>query len=416
MAEYIVTKQNPKHEDEYQDEKVTVYDPNDPKVERKEEGLSFPTDPATQEYLRSQLPNLQRAYGINPQTGEPTPFEVLGYKPEDERKRREAERALNDRKRKENAWYNAFAVLGDSLTAALGGNVWERQPNKIGEQARADNERLIAEQKAEDEANAAKLRAASAGYANMVDQLVKRYAVKTDTTTTHEAGKKEITKHGAQNGYTSQSFKMGDGNGDGTGNGSGSNKTKTVKIQIKNPDGSIGSRDFHIPANDYDALGNYLAAVYKNLINQGNKNVEKTLEKHGIRPMETGTNEYQYDGNDLLQSGIVFNDKQVRDEFVRIIYNDPSLSPAEKKELEKIINEYPTSEEEKKGPSWWERFTARWDAAQQTRSNAYAGMKDPYSTQYWYNMQSGQQQPPQAAAPGSTNLQGSNGWFDPIQQ
>lgn len=357
MAEYIVTKQNPKHEDKYQDEKVTVYDPNDPKVERKEEGLLFPTDPATQEYLRSQLPHLQRAYGINPQTGEPTPFEVIGYKPEDERKRREAERALNDRKRKENAWYNAFAVLGDSLTAALGGNVWERQPNKIGEQARADNERLIAEQKAEDEANAAKLRAASAGYANMVDQLVKRYAVKTNTTTTHEPGKKEITKHGAKNGYTSQSFKMGDGNGDGTGNGS--NKTKTVKIQIKNADGTIGSEDFHMPANDYDALGRYLSAAYNNLSQEGKNNINTVLASHNILPRDNGTGKNTYDGADLLSSGIVFDDPQIRSEFIKVIQADGSRSEEEKKQIIQTINEYPseflltTTPEVKR--SWWQR-------------------------------------------------------------
>ena len=334
-----------------------------PKEESKSTSLSMPTDPALLQELQRQIQAAQRAYGVNPQTGAITPFEALGYNPEEERKRREAERALNDRKRKENAWYNAFAVLGDSLTAALGGNVWQRQPNNIGAKANADNARLIAEQKAEDEGNAAKLRAAGTAYANTVNQLIQNYLTKTTNTTTIGGSRKETAHHPEVSKTRQVAFPLGDAdgsNGGGSGSGGGGkNTTKTVKVQIKNPDGTIGSEDFHMPANDFDALGRYLSAAYNNLSQEGKNNINTVLASHNILPRDNGTGKNTYDGADLLSSGIVFDDPQIRQEFIKVIQSDGSRSEEEKKQIIQTINEYPsellltTTPEVKR--SWWQR-------------------------------------------------------------
>lgn len=353
-----VTKRNYYKEDPSQTTTTVTVEPSE---ESKSTSLSMPTNPALQQELQRQIQAAQRAYGVNPQTGAVTPFEALGYNPEEERKRREAERALNDRKRKENAWYNAFAVLGDSLTAALGGNVWQRQPNNIGAKANADNARLIAEQKAEDEGNAAKLRAAGTAYANTVNKLIQNYLTKTSTTTKTGGNRTEVTNNPGKSGYSDSTHVVGDGsNGGGSGSGGGGKSTiKTVKVQIKNPDGTIGSEDFHMPANDYDALGRYLSAAYNNLSQEGKNNINTVLASHNILPRDNGTGKNTYDGADLLSSGIVFDDPQIRQEFIKVIQSDESRSEEEKKQIIQTINEYPseflltTTPEVKR--SWWQR-------------------------------------------------------------
>ena len=246
-------------------------------------------DPATMQYIQENIIKpTQKAYGINPDTGEVTPFQALGYNPEDERKRRAAEMALNDRKRKENAWYNAFAVVGDSLTAALGGNVWQRQPNRIGQQAIADNARLQAEQKAEDEANAAKIRDAGAAYANTVNNLIKNYLTKTKTTTRTGGNKTETEHHAAQTGYRQQSFKIGDGNDGGTsggGAGGGSRGMKIIKLAKKDPNtGEItGYTSMTVPAAEADAYSRLVQTTLQKKFEEGELNDElSALEKAGI--------------------------------------------------------------------------------------------------------------------------------------
>lgn len=268
MSTYVKQVTNKFQTEPYQTTEKTEVTPS---VESKSTSLSMPTDPALQQELQRQIQAAQRAYGVNPQTGAVTPFEALGYNPEEERKRREAERALNDRKRKENAWYNAFAVLGDSLTAALGGNVWQRQPNNIGVQANADNARLIAEQKAEDEANAAKLRAAGLGYANTVNQLLQNYLTKTTNTTTTGGSRIKTTDHPAVTGSRQASHTVGSSGGGGRGGGSGRRShssstnsiTPTNAIQVMH---NGKPRTYYIPSNVWEDT---VIKLYNNLLRNG---------------------------------------------------------------------------------------------------------------------------------------------------
>ena len=265
----------------YQEKKTVKVDPE---TTTKTSSLNAP-DEQMQEYIRRNvIEPLQRTYGVNPQTGAITPFEALGYNPEDERKRREAERALNDRKRKENAWYNAFAVLGDSLTAALGGNVWQRQPNNIGAQANADNARLIAEQKAEDEGNAAKLRAAGTAYANTVNQLIQNYLTKTTTTNKTGGDRTEITDHPAIQGYRTQSHTLRNSKDRDGKSGGGRSSKKVIKLAKKDKAGNvIGYTTMTVPAIEADAYSRLVSTTMQQKFENGELQGElDALRKAGI--------------------------------------------------------------------------------------------------------------------------------------
>ena len=308
-----------------------------PKEESKSTSLSMPTDPALLQELQRQIQAAQRAYGVNPQTGAITPFEALGYNPEEERKRREAERALNDRKRKENAWYNAFAVLGDSLTAALGGNVWQRQPNNIGAKANADNARLIAEQKAEDEGNAAKLRAAGTAYANTVNQLIQNYLTKTTNTTTIGGSRKETAHHPEVSKTRQVAFPLGDADGSGSGTGGKGGKGSWKD----NADYEIGL--LHEGKLKYNKIKGSQA---KNIVAHAESLYEKALQSGDdatknailgllgsniVREDDAHPGKYIWDDEALLRSGYIFEadkgfskgilkgmDKSIRDYYREI--------------------------------------------------------------------------------------------------
>ncbi len=308
---------------------------------------------------------------INPDTGRVDRrfvSEILGVDPEVMRKQREQGMALNRSKQKESALYNSLAVLGDMITTATGGNVWKRDADKHAKDAHDDNLKLQKEQAAEDEANNAKLRAPEKEYAEAIaklkDTVDKAYATKiaqtteqgdTTTQTTTQGNDRTVTRQG--NNVTTGHHDVlprGAANGSRSGSGSGSSTTKTVKIQVKNADGTISSEDFHIPANDFDAMGRYLSAAYNNLTEQDKNNVNKVLTANGIMPRDAGTGKNTYDGADLLSSGIVFDDPQVRAEFIKVIRQDGSRSMKEKQRIIDIMQQYPLEDEKKK--SWWQRF------------------------------------------------------------
>lgn len=283
---------------EFQTKKTVQVEP-----EETQRSVSYqaPT-PEMQEYIQKNIIKpTQRAYGINPNTGDVTPFQALGYNPEDERKRREAEMALNDRKRKENAWYNAFAVVGDSLTAALGGNVWQRQPNRIGAQANADNQRLIAEQKAEDMNNAAMLRNAGVKYADAVNRLIQNYLTKTTTTNKTGGSRTETTDH-PQVVSTREAIDYSGKRGNG-----GANKTKYVNIDITESDGSMSRRRYDVTEQQYKALQGILKEHYNKILNGTDEKAQdlykRLMDSHVILGFDKNKGQYIYDNDQLLLNG-----------------------------------------------------------------------------------------------------------------
>lgn len=351
------------------DPKTTIH------TERSVNGFVNPDgtpNEAAERYFQQQKKAYADAYHVNPDTGRVDRrfvSDILGVDPEVLRKKREEEIALNRSKQKESALYNSLAVLGDMITTASGGNVWKRDADKHAKDAHDDNIKLQKEQAAEDEANNNKLRAPEKEYAaavaNLRDAVGKAYGTKISTTTEQGGGTKSTTTQGNDKTTTTQGRDVTAGHRDaiagrtttssGSGSGSGGGGTmKTVKIRVKNADGTISSEDFHIPANDFDAMGRYLSAAYNNLDEEDKKNVDKLLSANGIVPRESGTGKYTYDGADLLSSGIVFDDPQVRAEFVKVIQQDGSRTAEEKQRIIDVMQQYPTEAEREK--SWWQRF------------------------------------------------------------
>ena len=269
--------------------------------------------PEMQEYIQKNIIEpTQKAYGINPATGDVTPFQALGYNPEDERKRREAEMALNDRKRKENAWYNAFAVVGDAITAGVGGNVWQRQPNRIGAQANADNQRLIAEQKAEDMNNAAILRNAGVKYADAVNRLIQNYLTKT-TTTSKTGGNRTVTTDYPRVVKEHQIWHK-DENTDNNGSSSrksgssGWKNSGTYQIGLVH-DGKLQYRD--ITGQQAKNIVNHAKTLYeKMLVNSDDSTRQAILDLLGSNIVQEDPNKpgkYDWDDDALLRSGYIFD-------------------------------------------------------------------------------------------------------------
>lgn len=308
----------------------------DDKEELSSSSLSIPTDPALRQELQRQIETTARARGINPNTGAQTPFEVLGYNPDIERKRRDAERALNDRKRKENAWYHALAMIGDSITAALGGDVYLRNPNNIGMKANADNARLITEQKAEDEDNTAKLRANGIAYANDVNNLIKNYLTKTTIKSTKGGDRHETTHHPGVSKTRQVAFPLGDsgesgGNGNKSGKGTWKNNS-TYEIGLLH-DGKLKYRS--ITGQQAKNIVNHAETLYEKALQFGDEATKKAiLELLGsniVREDDAHPGKYEWDDEALLRSGYIFEadkiyrkgilkgvDKSIRDYYREI--------------------------------------------------------------------------------------------------
>jgi hypothetical protein len=316
---------------------------------------------------------LAKANDIDPATGKVDKkyvSDILGVDPEVMRKKREEEMALNRAKQKESALYDSLSVLGDMITAATGGNVWKRDKNTVAKNAHDNNLALQKEQQEEDIANNKALRAPEKEYAAAVaklyDTVSKANSTKVSTTTENGGGSKTTTTQGNDKTTVTQGKDVTTGHRDvvprgsnstGSRSASGSDKssTRTVKIQVKNQDGTISSEDFHIPANDFDAMARYLSAVYNNLSLDGRNNINNVLANHSILPKDKSG---QYTGEDLLSSGIVFDDPQIRSEFIKVINQDQNRTSEEKQRIISIMNEYPSSTDEAapaNKKSWWQK-------------------------------------------------------------
>lgn len=327
----------------YQTKKTVQTEP-----EETQRSVSYQApDASTQEYIRKNIIEpTARAYGVNPDTGEVTPFQALGYNPEDERKRREAEMALNDRKRKENAWYNAFAVFGDSLTAALGGNVWQRQPNRIGAQAIADNQRLMAEQKAEDMNNAAIMRNAGVKYADAVNRLIQNYLTKTTTTSKTGGSRTETTDHP----QVVRTREVLDISKSGNDRGSGAKRAKYININTTGADGKITKNSYDVTEEQYKALKGILKEHYNKILSAADDNAAKLnqllTDSHVIKGVDSN-GQYIYDEDQLLQNGYFWMlDDATRDRIERETGGKVKFRRPAKKKTFGVVSEGKTQPKE----------------------------------------------------------------------
>lgn len=262
---------------------TTTHDPKTTtRTERSVNGFVNPDgtpNEAAERYFQQQKKAYAQAYRINPETGQVDRrfvSDILGVDPEVMRKQREEEMALNRRKQKESAWYNALAVLGDMVTTATGGNVWKREADKHAKEAHDDNINLQKEQAAEDIANNTKLRAPEKEYAaavaNLRDAVGKAYGTKISTSTEQGGDTKTTTKQGSDRTTTTQGRDVTTGHrdavagrttirsGSGSGSGGGSNTTAYLPIKVNTANGKETYR-IAIPKAKKDAIANELANV-----------------------------------------------------------------------------------------------------------------------------------------------------------
>lgn len=316
---------------------------------------------AVDDFNRTRVQPIQDKHGIDPTTGkvsDKTLFGVLGINPADTRKQREKEQKLNRWKQIESALYHSGALLSDMISAGVGGNVWKRDKDQTAAKAHEANLKLQAEQNAEDAAVAAARDKLNKDY--LADIMKAREAYEKTfgrkfSQSTESGGGSTTTKTGGNTHTTgTRQVVVKDNNGNGSGSGS-SKTTKIVNIRVKDKNGNTTTEPFEIPANQFDTMGRYLSEVYSNLTNEGKRNVDALLAQHNIFPRDTGTGKNTYDGADLLASGIVFDDPQIRSEFVRIVQNDSSRTDEEKKAILQAMIEYPTNATAEKKRSWWQR-------------------------------------------------------------
>lgn len=311
---YLKQSIDKNHQDAYQDVKTVQVQPEET---QRVTSVSAP-DAQTQQFMQANaIKPLQQAYGIDPNTGKATPFEVLGYDPEEERKRRAAEQRLNDWKRKENAWYNAFALAGDAITTALGGNVWKREPNHIGAKANSDNQRLIAEQKADDMRNAAMVRNAGIDYANNVNKIIQNYLTRTTDTTKTGGNRMEITQHGAKDGWAQHSHALGSASASASAGGGGSYKRMNIVLSGQNGSENVQSYDLTKP--EYEAVSEIVKTKYTQILHKGFSPNATPQERQAAESLRndlinsgalisepnpaTGSVQYKFDYDAILQNG-----------------------------------------------------------------------------------------------------------------
>ena len=257
---------------------TTTHDPKTTtRTERSVNGFVNPNgtpNEAAERYFQQQKKAYAQAYRINPETGQVDRrfvSDILGVDPEVMRKQREEEMALNRRKQKESAWYNALAVLGDMVTTATGGNVWKREADKHAKEAHKANLNLQKEQAAEDIANNAKLRAPEKEYAaavaNLRDAVGKAYGTKISTSTEQGGDTKTTTIQGSDKTTTTQGRDVTTGHRDAvthtstsTSTSNKSNTTAYLPIKVNTANGKETYR-IAIPKAKKDAIANELANV-----------------------------------------------------------------------------------------------------------------------------------------------------------
>lgn len=308
---------------------TTTHDPKTTvRTERSVSGFvnpdGTPNEEAQKEYEEGKAA-YAKAYHIDPETGQVDRryvSDILGIAPEVMRKQREAEIALNRRKQKESAWYNALSVLGDMVTTATGGNVWKREADQHAKDAHDDNLKLQKEQAAEDEANNTKLRAPEQAYAAAVaklrDTVGRRYGTKITSTTEQGGDTKTTTTQGNDRTTTTQGKDVTTGHRDAiagrtstrSGSGSGSSTTAYLPIKVNTANGKETYR-IAIPKSKKDAIANELANVLAKQPDYDTKYAQYITTKGSGLSEQTSI-----DLDRLINDGVYINNPNIINTFI----------------------------------------------------------------------------------------------------
>lgn len=273
---------------------------------------------AAQREFEAQKRPIAAAYGIDPNTGRVEHrfvSDILGIDPNVMRRKRAEEERLNQSKQKESALYNSIAVLGDMMTTAGGGNVWQRNADQHAKEAHDNNLALEREQNAEDIANNNKLRSIEQAYASAVqkiyDSVGKSFGAKVSRTTEQGGNTTAKTTQGQDISTTTQGNdrttgytegRAGKDNGSGSGGGGRNNLIMNVKSKSS---GKIYS--FELTKAQFDAVTSLLKEHYTQLLNDDNPffvdDIEDKLSKSHILIGKEKDGSPIFDYNMMLQNG-----------------------------------------------------------------------------------------------------------------
>lgn len=265
----------------------------------------------------------------------------------------EAER-INYQRSLGSALYNSMAALADMGVAIGGGNVAKRETDTTGIEAAKDTQ-ARRDQLAQAEAAAKQrdediLRSAAENAEKIRERFdaMRQRVSQTQSSNTGINSSTQRTQSEQKNNYNSR----------GGGKNGGENQI-TIRYRVPASGGKpehVESIGIPVDGETYKRLGGYLSSVYNQLINDKGVNaVNDILRNAGINPKSDGT----YDTDDLLRSGIIFNDPTVLSEFKNVIYATPNLSEEQKRSLISGLDTYSTIPDEEK-PGWLKRKFIEW--------------------------------------------------------
>lgn len=304
-----------------------------------------------------------------------TLFDVLNIPREKMRKERERQEKHNRMKQLAAGIYHGAELLTDSISLGTGGRVWKRDKDDTASKAADENKQLRTLQLAEDAAFADKQRKDLQNALDRAQQIGEQRTRDLMRTVSNQNSNSRGTQTSTSNSIHrqaqsntivgTQTSKQGTFFNDdfvnrrygrlyGSGGG-GAGKYKTVKIPYTGSDGVQHSYDIDIPEAHYEAMGRYISSTINQLRKSG-KNVDAVLKAAGITPQKSGKEKGTYNTDDILAGGIIFDSKEFREEFEKVIMSSDELSPEGKMALIQSMKTYPVQASEPQKKSWWKRL------------------------------------------------------------
>lgn len=276
-----------------------------PSVETKTTTVA-PPSPEAQQYIEQNIAApLRKHYGINPD-GTSTPFQVLGYKPEDRQAEIARQRELEAWKQKEAGIYNGIALAVDAMTAGIGGDVQRRDVGNQAAEAAARQEQLKLLDQQQSAAEQEKLRQNASTYHGLLNKFTEDFLQK-QTTTQKTGGQKLVHETTSpESGYRTHAFK---GDGDSDGNGSGGNGKKYLFTTTLTGGVNAGQhRQHELTEQQYKNVAGVLLARYKSILNDPSLNqqykdgMKEKLKSAGI--LDDSNSVEKWNTDQIMRNGL----------------------------------------------------------------------------------------------------------------
>lgn len=356
---------------EHTDTSTTLYGRYNEKGEFVPDGRTFktysesvaPPSAETVQYFNETVrPLTEKQHGLefDDKGNLTTPLSrFVHFDPEKERQRREQEQKLNEFKRKEANWYNGISVLMDIATAAGGGKVGKRTPSDAAAQAVADNERLRKEQQAEDYAVQKVKQDKLAAFYSDLNEKYKALQGKVRQEVSDKP--MQITQKTTPEvvSYRQQAVRHSDKSDKDNNNISNRSKKEYSIVVNTNVAGTDKKEKVNLSEDNYNKIGDILAAHYQNMItdnsvasvlepgkratqeekqkyNQYKSHTDrKTALSNELRSYYKNSDEtgYTWDVDRLLTNGVFYNLPQDVKDYITE-YSDGKITFGEPIQLE----------------------------------------------------------------------------------